>query len=109
MRTTLKKGTRQSANGNGEYPPGPPPLVEPPLRVSPPPPPTPPVAVAAAGGDRAFYRVRRNPLKLLAQGVMWLILLVLVAAGALAGGVKMYFDYSVSAIQADDPEVIEAV
>ena len=40
---------------------------------------------------------------------MWLILLVLVAAGALAGGVKIYFDYSVSAIQADDPEVIEAV
>jgi LCP family protein required for cell wall assembly len=109
MRTTLKKGTRQSANGNGEYAPGPPPLVESPLRVSPPPPPTPPVAVAAAGGDRAFYRVRRNPLKLLAKGVMWLILLVLVAAGALAGGVKMYFDYSVSAIQADDPEVIEAV
>ncbi len=100
MRTTLKKGTGRSANGNGAYPPGPPPLLEPPLRTAPPPPPPSP-----ASPERAFYRVRRNPLKLLAKGVMWLVVLVLVAAGALAGGVKLYFDYSVSEIRATSPEV----
>ena len=99
MRTTLKKGTRRSANGNGALPPGPLPLAEPPLRAPPPAPPP---------GDesgRSFYRVRRNPLKLLAKGVMWLVILVLVAAGALAGGVKLYFDHSVSEIRATSPEV----
>ena len=99
MRTTQKKGTRRSANGNGALPPGPLPLAEPPLRAPPPAPPP---------GDesgRSFYRVRRNPLKLLAKGVMWLVILVLVAAGALAGGVKLYFDHSVSEIRATSPEV----
>jgi LCP family protein required for cell wall assembly len=39
---------------------------------------------------------------------MWLVVLVLVGAGALAGGVKLYFDYSVSEIRASSPEVKEA-
>jgi LCP family protein required for cell wall assembly len=104
MRTTLKKRSRRSANGNGAYPPGPPPLLEPPLRPPPPPPSAP-----AALSDRSFYRVRRNPLKLLAKGVMWLVVLVLVAVGALAGGVKLYFDYSVAAVRPTSEEVREAV
>jgi LCP family protein required for cell wall assembly len=104
MRTTLKKRSRRSANGNGAYPPGPPPLLEPPLRAPPPPPSAP-----AALSDRSFYRVRRNPLKLLAKGVMWLVVLVLVAVGALAGGVKLYFDYSVAAVRPTSEEVKEAV
>jgi LCP family protein required for cell wall assembly len=104
MRTTLKKRSRRSANGNGAYPPGPPPLLEPPLRAPPPPPSAP-----AALSDRSFYRVRRNPLKLLATGVMWLVVLVLVAVGALAGGVKLYFDYSVAAVRPTSEEVKEAV
>ena len=103
MRTTLKKRSRRSANGNGAYPPGPPPLLEPPLRA--PPPPSPP----AGFSERSFYRVRRNPLKLLAKGVMWLVVLVLVAVGALAGGVKLYFDYSVAAVRPTSEEVREAV
>ena len=37
---------------------------------------------------------------------MWLVVAVLVAAGALAGGVKLYFDHSVAEIRATDPEVI---
>ena len=94
MRTTLKKGTRRSANGNGAFPPGPLPPPEPTPAAAPPPrPPT-------TTGGRSLYRVRRNPLKLLVQGVMWLIVMVLVGAGALAGGVKLYFDYSVSEIRA---------
>jgi LCP family protein required for cell wall assembly len=104
MRTTLKKGTRRSANGTGAFPPGPPPLLEPQAAGAPPGgdgPPPPPVA----DSGRSFYRVRRNPLKLLAKGVIWLVVTVVVAAGALAGGVKLYFDYSVSAIRASSPEV----
>jgi LCP family protein required for cell wall assembly len=52
--------------------------------------------------------VRRNPLKLLAKFVVWMIVLVLVAAGALAGGAKLYFDYSVAAVRAHSPEVVAA-
>jgi LCP family protein required for cell wall assembly len=99
MRTTLKRGTRQSANGNGAFPPGPLPPPEPTPAAAPPP--RPPTTV----GGRSLYRVRRNPLKLLLKGVMWLVVMVLVGAGALAGGVKLYFDHSVSEIRASSPEV----
>jgi len=102
MRTTLKKGTKRSANGNGAYPPGPPFTPEPPLRVASTPPP-------GAESPRSLYRVRRNPLKLLGRIVMWLVVAVLVGAGALAGGVKLYFDQSVAAIRASSPEVVAAV
>ena len=102
MRTTLKRGTKRSANGNGALPPGPLPPLEPAARAAPPPPPP------TTEGGRSFYRVRRNPLKLLAKGVMWLVVAVLMAAGALAGGVKLYFDHSVSEIRATDPGVIAA-
>lgn len=109
MRTTLKRGTRGSdnGNGNGAYPPGPPLLSEPPrqppLRVSP--------AVAASGAPppRSFYRVRRNPVKLLGKIVMWLVVAVLVAVGALAGGVKLYFDQSVEALRATSEGVVESI
>ena len=109
MRTTLKKGTRGSANGNGSVT-GP----EPPFSPEPTAPPEPPLRVAAppvlppGPSPRSHYRVRRNPLKLLAKFVVWLIVLVLVAAGALAGGAKLYFDYSVAAVRAHSPEVVEA-
>ncbi|HSK16039.1 MAG TPA: LCP family protein [Gaiellaceae bacterium] len=52
--------------------------------------------------------MRRNPLTLLGKIVLWLLVAVLVAAGALAGGVKLYFDYSVAAIRPHSQEVIEA-
>ncbi|MGH3038580.1 MAG: LCP family protein [Gaiellaceae bacterium] len=106
MRTTLKRGTRRSANGNGAFPLVPPPPIEPPIQPLPAAAALPPVP--EAGLARSFYRVRRNPLKLLAKGVLWVVAIVLVAAGALAGGVKLYFDYSVSEIRATDPEVIAA-
>jgi LCP family protein required for cell wall assembly len=108
MRTTLKKGTKGSANGNGRVDPEPPfspelaPPPEPPLRVAAPP------MLPPGPSPRSHYRVRRNPLKLLAKFVVWLIVLVLVAAGALAGGAKLYFDYSVAAVRAHSPEVVAA-
>ena len=110
MRTTLTKGRTRPANGNGAYPPGPLPLLdrpppEPQIETAPPPPPPP----TGPGSKRSFYRSRRNPLKLLVKGVVWLVALVLVAAGGLAGGVKLYFDHSVSAINATSPEVRAAV
>ena len=103
MRTTLKKGTRRPANGNGAFPPGPLPPLEPASGTQEPPPPPP-----EAQTERSFYRVRRNPLKLLAKGIIWLVVILLMGAGALAGGVKLYFDYSVSEIRATDPAVIAA-
>jgi LCP family protein required for cell wall assembly len=39
---------------------------------------------------------------------MWLVIAVLVAAGALAGGVKLFFDYSVAAIRVHSPEAVAA-
>ncbi len=105
MRTTLKKGTSRSANGNGSgvLPAVPPPPLEPPAAAAAPPPPPPGPASA-----RSFYRSRRNPLKLLVKGFLWLVAIALVGAGALAGGVKLYFDHSVSAIRATSPEAIAA-
>ncbi|MGH3044224.1 MAG: LCP family protein [Gaiellaceae bacterium] len=109
MRTTLKKGTRGSVNGNGsvdgpepQYLPEPAAPPEPPLRVAAPP------VLPPGPSPRSSYRVRRNPLKVLAKFVVWLIVLVLVAAGALAGGAKLYFDYSVAAVRAHSPEVVVA-
>jgi LCP family protein required for cell wall assembly len=115
MRTTLKKRSGRSADGNGANGPYPPDLLpppDPPLRTAPP---SPPAAAAppmpptdGSRPERAFYRVRRNPLKLLVMGVVWLVVAVLVGAGALAGGVKLYFDHSVAAIRPSSEAVREA-
>ncbi len=116
MRTTLKKRPTRSGDGNGANGTYPPELLLPPepeVFAAPPSPPTaapPPPSPPTAGGrpERAFYRVRRNPLKLLAQGIAWLVVAVLVGAGALAGGVKLYFDYSVAAIRPTSEQFIDA-
>jgi LCP family protein required for cell wall assembly len=101
MRTTQKRRSFGSANGNGASPPAPPIPPEPPQAR----PVTPP---SGAPSPRSSYRVRRNPLRVLGKVVMWLIVVVLVAVGALAGGVKLYFDYSVAAIRPHSKEVIAA-
>lgn len=104
MRTSMKKGIGRSANGNGAAPPEAPAVLTAAPPRSPQPPPVPPHAASG----RSFYRVRKNPLRVLAKGVMWLVVAALVAAGALVGGVKLYFDYSVAAVRAHSPEVIDA-
>lgn len=101
MRTTQKRRSFGSANGNGVSPPAPPIPPEPPQAR----PVTPP---SGAPSPRSSYRVRRNPIRLLGKVVMWLIITLLVAVGALAGGVKLYFDYSVAAIRPHSKEVIAA-
>ena len=89
MRTTLKKGTRGATNGFGTLPPGPP-----------------------SGSDptpRSHYSMpRRNPIGLLGKALMWLVAVVLVAVGALAGGSWLFFNYSVAAVRPHSKEVIEA-
>ena len=90
MRTTLKKGTRGATNGHAE------------LSGAPP-------EVAAASSPRAVYRTpRRNPLRVIGRFFLWLVVVVLVAAGGLAGGVELYFDYSVAEVRASSKEVREA-
>ncbi|MGH8966009.1 MAG: LCP family protein, partial [Actinomycetes bacterium] len=51
---------------------------------------------------------RRNPLRLIGKFFLWIVVVVLVAAGGLAGGVELYFDYSVAAVRASSREVREA-
>jgi LCP family protein required for cell wall assembly len=111
MRTTLKKGIGGSANGNGASPPEAPFAPDPPLRVSAAPPPRRPAGPGGRDGHpsgRSFYRTRRHPFRVLGKLVMWLVVVVLVAAGALVGGVKLYFDYSVAALVATSPEAVAA-
>jgi hypothetical protein len=103
MRTTLKKGIGGSAGGNGVPPPEAPFVPDPPLPVSAAPPPRSPDGPGRRDGRPSgptFYRTRRHPFRVLGKLVMWLVVVVLVAAGALAGGVKLYFDYSVAALVA---------
>ena len=91
MRTTLKKGTRGAANGNGYVAPG---------------------DLAAASVEpspRSLYSVpRRNPVVVVGKFFFWVIVLLLVLAGGLAGGVELYFDYSVAAVRPHSREVKEA-
>ncbi|HYY77058.1 MAG TPA: LCP family protein [Gaiellaceae bacterium] len=90
MRTTLKKGTRGATNGHAELDGGPP-------------------EVSASSSPRALYRMpRRNPLRLIGKVFLWLVVVVLVAAGGLAGGVELYFNYTVSEVRASSREVKEA-
>jgi LCP family protein required for cell wall assembly len=89
MRTTLKKRTRGATNGFGTLPPGPP--------------------LDTESTPRSFYSMpRRNPLRLLGKALVWLVVLVLVAAGALAGGSWLFFNHSVAAIRPHSKEAIAA-
>lgn len=95
MRTTLKKGTRVPANGNGGGYGETPGVVAPALSVEPSP--------------RSLYRARRrNPLGVIGKFFFWVFVVLLVLAGGLAGGVQLYFDYSVAAVRPHTKEVIEA-
>lgn len=92
MRTTLKKGTRGGADGNGY---GVVPDIVPGLPLEPSP--------------RSSYRMpRRNPLLVIGKFFLWIVVALLVVAGALAGGVELYFDYSVAAVRPHSKEVIES-
>jgi LCP family protein required for cell wall assembly len=82
MRTTLKRGTRRSeANGHAPIPPD---LLSPITR---------------------YEARRRGPLRLVGKILLWLVVAVLVGAGALGGGAWLYLNYSIAAVRAHSPEV----
>jgi LCP family protein required for cell wall assembly len=85
MRTTLKRGIgRGEANGRPSIPLSP---LSPVTR----------------------YRARpRSPLRLVGKILLWVLVTVLVAAGALAGGAYLFFQQSVAAVRPHSPEVIAA-
>ena len=82
MRTTLKRGTAGHAgNGHGEIP------------------------ISPLSSATRYKTKRRGPLRLIGKFFFWLIVAVLVAAGALAGGAWLYINQSVAAVRAHSPEV----
>ncbi len=85
MRTTLKRGTHR-IDGNG--------------RSSDP--------LTALTPVSRYRARRRGPLRLVGKFFFWLLVVVLVAAGALAGGTWLYINESVSAVSAHSEDVIEA-
>jgi LCP family protein required for cell wall assembly len=86
MRTTLKRGTtgHVAGNGHGGIPPSPLTKVT------------------------RYRGRRRGPLRLIGKFFLWLIVVALVAAGALAGGAWLYINQSVAEVRAHTAEVIDA-
>jgi LCP family protein required for cell wall assembly len=85
MRTTLKRGTRRiDENGSGTIP------------------------LTALTPVSRYQAKRRGPLRLLGTIFLWIVIALLVAAGALAGGTWLFINQSVSAVRAHSPGVIAA-
>ena len=90
MRTTLKRGTAGGTHGNGSG--------------------------AGNGGiplspltEVTRYKPpRRGPLRFVGKVLLWLVIVVLVAAGALAGGAWLFINQSVAEVRAHTKEVKEA-
>jgi LCP family protein required for cell wall assembly len=85
MRTTLKRGTgRVDGNGHGSLP-------------------------ITSLTPVTRYRARhRGPLRVIGKILLWAVIVLLVAAGALAGGAWLFINQSVSAVRAHSREVKEA-
>jgi LCP family protein required for cell wall assembly len=86
MRTTLKRGTAGSTAGNGHGG----------------------IPISPLSGVNRYRTRRRGPLRLVGKFFLWLAIVVLVAAGALAGGAWLYLNQSVAAVRAHDPRLIAA-
>ena len=81
MRTTLKRGTGAAeTNGRPSFPP------------------------TALSPVHRYSTKRRSPLRLVGKILLWILVAVLVAVGALAGGFWLYINKSVAAVQATSPE-----
>jgi LCP family protein required for cell wall assembly len=83
MRTTLKRGTAGSAAGNGHGG----------------------IPISPLSGVTRYRGRRRGPLRLIGKFFLWLVIVVLIAAGALAGGAWLYINQSVAAVQAHSAPV----
>jgi LCP family protein required for cell wall assembly len=83
MRTTLKRGTAGSAAGNGHGG----------------------IPISPLSGVTRYRGRGRGPLRLIGKFFLWLAIVVLIAAGALAGGAWLYINQSVAAVQAHSAPV----
>jgi LCP family protein required for cell wall assembly len=82
MRTTLKRGTgRVNGNGQGTAP------------------------LTTLTPMTRYQAKRRGPFRLVGKILLWIVIVLLVAAGALAGGAWLFINESVSAVRAHSPEV----
>jgi LCP family protein required for cell wall assembly len=82
MRTTLKQGLgRVDGNGHAATP------------------------LTALTPVTRYQAQRRGPLRLVGKILLWTFVVLLVAAGALAGGAWLFINQSVSAVRAHSPEV----
>jgi LCP family protein required for cell wall assembly len=86
MRTTLKRGTAGHVAGNGQGG----------------------IPISPLSGATRYKTKRRGPLRLIGKFFMWLVLVILVAVGALAGGAWLYINQSVAAVRAHSKDVVEA-
>ena len=86
MRTTLKRGTAGHAAGNGHGG----------------------IPISPLTGATRYRTKRRGPLRLLGKFFLWLVMVVLVAAGALAGGAWLYINESVAEVRAHSQPLIDA-
>jgi LCP family protein required for cell wall assembly len=86
MRTTLKRGTTGRVAGNGQGG----------------------VPVSPLTQATRYRTKRRGPLRLLGKVFLWLLIVVLVAAGALAGGAWLFINESVAEVRAHTKEIIDA-
>jgi LCP family protein required for cell wall assembly len=86
MRTTLKRGTAGNAAGNGHGG----------------------IPISPLSGVTRYRGRRRGPLRLIGKFFLWLLIVVLVAAGALAGGAWLYLNESVAEVRAHTKQLIEA-
>jgi LCP family protein required for cell wall assembly len=86
MRTTLKRGIAGHAAGNGHG--GTP--------------------ISPLTGATRYRTKRRGPLRLIGKFFLWLVMIVLVAAGALAGGAWLYINESVAEVRAHSQPIKDA-
>jgi polyisoprenyl-teichoic acid--peptidoglycan teichoic acid transferase len=86
MRTTLKRGTAGHGAGNGHGG----------------------IPISPLSSATRYKTKRRGPLRLIGKFFMWLVLVILVAVGALAGGAWLYINQSVAAVRAHSKDVVEA-
>ena len=92
MRTTLKRGVgRPQTNGNAPRPPGGAGAL--------------PSPQGPLGPASRYTAWRRSGGRLAGKIVLWTVVVLLVGAGALGGGIWLYLNESVVAIRASSPEV----
>ncbi|HET6657406.1 MAG TPA: LCP family protein [Gaiellaceae bacterium] len=88
MRTTLKRGTAGHVAGNGHGGNG--------------------IPLSPLTGATRYRTKRRGPLRVLGKFFLWLVMIVLVGAGALAGGAWLYINQSVAAVSAHSQPIKDA-